>query len=112
KRQRGFHLTPAQWELLAKDEVAYLCDMYLTNSPGFTNIEDVAKAVRLPLARVSRAIKTLAAAGLAESSGGRARSPLAYKLVFFPPVTPETSGIVAAWMQRRRDFLERSKVLQ
>lgn len=111
-RQRSFHMSPAQLKLLAVDPSAYACHMYLVNTPGFTVIEEIARACRLPLPKADAALKALGREKLVELSKGRARSRLSYKVVKLPPTTPATSGIIAGWHKHRKGLLETSKVIR
>lgn len=112
-RQRSAQLEIAQWTALARDEAAYYAHVYLLNSPGWSQAREVAAAVRLPLPRVRAALKTLEAAKLAELSGERARSPLAYRFVRQLPHLPGTLGLKAAILKKREAFAgERGSLVQ
>lgn len=103
-RQRSAQLELSQWTALARDEAAYYAHVYLLNSPGWSQAREVAAAVRFPLPRVRAALKALEKAKLAELSGERARSPLAYRFVRQLPHLPSTVSLKAAILKKREAF--------
>ncbi len=112
-RQRSAQLEIAQWTTLARDEAVYYAHVYLINSPGWSHAREVAAAVRFPLPRVRAALKALSSAKLAELSGERARSPLAYRFVRPLAHLPATLGLKASILKKREAFAgERGSLVQ
>lgn len=103
-RHRAAHLDLEQWRALASDPAAYYCHIFLINTPGWQALADVAAAVRAPLAKVKAAVKALAAAKIVETSGGKARSLLNYKILQPLPLLPETTSLKAAILDKREAF--------
>lgn len=103
-RQRSAQLNLGQWRVLAADQAAYYCHVYLVNSPGWSTQAELAVALDLPASAVKNALKALAAAKIVEVSGGRARSPFAYKFLQTLPALSETTHIKAGVLRSRESF--------
>lgn len=101
-KRKSINIELDQWKVVADDFDAYLCDYYLTSTPGFSELPDIARATGLSAARIRRALKLLASRGLAKLEGGRAKSAFANQLVNMPPLSPATAALYAA-ARRNRD---------
>lgn len=93
--QLSVNLTLEQWELLAKDRAAYICQHFLTNTEGWTSLPELAQAAGLSVAGAKLAIRKLAAAGLAELSGEKVLGKFAGRAVQPLPATPATAAVKA-----------------
>jgi hypothetical protein len=103
-RQRSAQLDLAQLRLLAADAGTYYCHIYLVNTPGWSSVAEIAKAVGLPATKARSALKALAGAKVAEVSAGRARSPFAYKYLAPLPILPTTAHIKSRLIKFRDSF--------
>ncbi len=85
KAGHSFHLTPAQFAVLASDEAAYWCSEALFNDRGSWSAAEAAAAFGLTPARAMSGLKKLKAAGMArETSPGRYKSRWPGKFFTFP----------------------------
>lgn len=89
------NLTMGQWELLARDGAAYVCQHFLTNTEGWVKLPELAKAAGLSAPEAKRAAGKLAEAGLAELAGDKVLGKLAGKAVRALPSTPATAAVKA-----------------
>ena len=103
-RQRAVQLGLDQWRALAADPVAYRCHVYLVNTPGWREESEVARALGAPAGKTRAALKALAKARIVEVSGGRARSPFAYKFLQTLPLTAATAHLKAPILKAREAF--------
>lgn len=87
--------------------MAYACHVILANTKAWVDKKELGAMVGRSGKPLEAALKSLAAAGLAELSPGRARSPVAGRYVVPPVVSPATSGIYAR-LQAHRDEWARS----
>lgn len=112
-RQRAAQFSLEQWRLLAGDPAAYYCHVYLINTPGWSLVAEVARAVGFPASRVRSALAALSAAGIAECSRGRARSPYAYRCLQPLPALPELLHLRMPLLRSREAFAgARGKLVQ
>ncbi|OGS05614.1 MAG: hypothetical protein A3G41_06410 [Elusimicrobia bacterium RIFCSPLOWO2_12_FULL_59_9] len=108
-RRRTVQLSVEQWKLLARDFEANTCHIVLGNTAGWLSSGELAKTAGLSPGSVRRALKALDAAGLAELSGGRARSPLAHQYWEAPPFLPRLVGINASLRRHVERWIEAGK---
>ncbi|MDO8806746.1 MAG: hypothetical protein Q7R35_20230 [Elusimicrobiota bacterium] len=94
--QRSVNLTIEQWKLRTRDTVTSICHSYLSNTSGWVTVRELSEATRFKPEEVRKALKALAAGGLLEFSGDKARSPFVGKVVKALPATPATAAIKAA----------------
>lgn len=106
------HLSPKQWRVLAGDFEAYACYMLVGNTAGGLGYPELARLSGLGLAAVKRAVKALAAAGLAKVSGGRVLDPLEDKVTEPPPKVPAMAGVIAGLRRNNQRLVERGKLLR
>lgn len=107
--EKSVHLTVAQWKLRADDFEAHACHMYLVNTPGGAAIHELPGPTGLSKPAVERAVKALAAAGMAKISGGRVRSAFEKTLVKAPPKLPALVGLLAALDRHRERLTQHGK---
>jgi hypothetical protein len=94
-----------QYAALAKNPVAYACHVVLCNSEGWFPVNDLAKAVDEPKAKVAQALKDLAAAELVKLSPQGARSTLEKNYVAPPAPTPAMAAVYAKLKTYRENWL-------
>ncbi len=94
--QRRVQLTTEQWRVCARDLVTYICQYFLFNTAGRVTVRELADATGFKPDAVKKAVKALAAAGLADLSGDKVQGLFAKKLVELLPATPATASIKAA----------------
>jgi ribosomal protein L12E/L44/L45/RPP1/RPP2 len=94
--QRSVNLTLEQWKLRSRDTATTICQSFLVNTAGWVTVGEISDATGFKAAPVRQALKALAAGGLIELSGDRARSPFVQNLVRPMPATPATAAIKAA----------------
>lgn len=110
--QRAVQLSLQQYKLLVRDQAAYACHAVLANTMGGLELGALAKTTGLPQKTVTRAVKALGSAGLAECSGKGAKSPLAGKYVTPPAPTPALAGVYAGLRKHRAAWIrERGRLL-
>lgn len=110
--QTTVQLTAEQWKLRADDYDANTCHLLLLNTAGWQPVPAIARRTGIALTPVKRALRKLAAAGLAEISGEKARSALLGKSVAAPPRTPAMVGVIAALRKHQERWSERGKLLR
>ena len=94
--QLSVNLTIQQWSLLARDKTTCICQYFLFNTAGPVTVRELSDATGFKPETVRKALKALAAGGLADLSGDKVRSSLAKKKVKLPPANPATAGIMAS----------------
>jgi hypothetical protein len=99
--QRTVQLSMSQWAVLGTDEAAYLCHVYLVNTPGWTADKALAARLKLTPARVAKALQALQKEGIIERESGKARSPFALKNIRGLPVIPATAALKARVLKQR-----------
>lgn len=104
--QRTAHLSMPQWKTLASDRAAYLCHVFLVNTPGWTPVRELGRVIGLSPTALRKALKSLAGARIVAVAGGRARSLYAKKFLAGLPLLPETSGLRSAQQEFRRGLVE------
>ena len=109
---RAANLTLEQWRLRAGNLAVNFCGNYLANTEGWSSIREVAAATGFTAAAVKNAFKALAAGGLAEFSGERARSQLTGKIEKYPPATPETAPVKKALLAQWESWLKNSPIVE
>ncbi|MCX5784223.1 MAG: hypothetical protein NTX59_00885 [Elusimicrobia bacterium] len=107
--QRKAHLTIEQWQLCARDLVTYICQYFLFNTAGRVTVRELSDATGFKPEVVRKAVKALAAAGLADLSGDKVQGLFAKKLVELLPATPATASIKAALRAHAIKWHEGSK---
>lgn len=103
-RQRAAQLGLEQWRVLAADPAAYLCHVYLVNTPGWNSHAEIARAAGIEPAKARAVLKALDKARIVELSGDRARSPFAYKFLQALPLLPTTAHLKAPILKAREGF--------
>lgn len=109
--QRSMNLTIDQWRLRSQNLVTNICHTFLINTAGWVTVAELSAATAFKPADIRKALKALAAGGLMETDGDRARSPFAKKVVKPMPVTPATAGIKAALRDIWRDWLAGARLV-
>ena len=109
--RRTVNLTVAQWKVSARDLATQIINYFLIDTAGWVTLRELAEATRLKPEAIKRALKALAAAKLADTSGDKARSRLAGKAVNAIPNTPETTAIKAAVNANLETWLAGAKVV-
>jgi hypothetical protein len=107
--QRRVHLTTDQWRICARDLTTYIIQYFLFNTAGRVTVRDLSDATGFKPEAVRKAVKALAAAGLADFSGDKVRGLFAKKLVELLPATPATASIKAALRAHAIKWHEGSK---
>lgn len=108
-RRISAQLSLEQWKLQAQNYEAYVCKLFLATTPGGASFPELAKMTGLEAGAVKRAVRALAAAGLAEVSKNRVRSPIDDKTVEPLPTMPATAGVKAALQKYRARLAKRGK---
>ena len=106
-KRNSLNLELSQWQAMAKDFDAYLCDYFLQCTEGFVALAEIAQSTGLSAAEAKAACRRLAALGLIELSGDRARCPHTDKLVNIPPLSPATASMYAD-LRKNRDRMIRA----
>ena len=96
RARRTVNLTVAQWKASARDLATQIINYYLVDTAGWVTVRELAEATRFKPEAIKKALKALAAAKLVDTSGDKARSRLAGKIVNAIPNIPETAAIKAA----------------
>jgi hypothetical protein len=109
--QRYVNLTPEQWRSRTRDMVTNICSNYMVNTAGWVTLLELSDVTKFKPGAIKKALKTLAAAGLLELSGDKARCPLAGRVVKLPPVTPATAALVAKLKGHWETWLADAKVV-
>ena len=99
------HLTMEQWKLCARDMATYICQYYLLTTAGWISLREFSDATGFKPEAIKKAVKALAAGGLAELSGDKARSLFDKKTVEVLPATPATAALKAALRNRLNTWL-------
>lgn len=94
--QLSVNLTMEQWRLRTRDLVTNVCQSFLTETEGWVTVRELSEATGFKPEAVRKAVKTLAAGGLADLSGDKARGKLTGKVVQLLPLTPATAPIRVA----------------
>ncbi len=105
------NITLDQWKLCARDLTTNICDYYLVNTAGWVTFAELSAATGFKPGAVLKAVKALAAGGLAEISGNKVQSGFAKKMVEVLPSTPATDGINAALRGHMNKWLETCKLI-
>ena len=108
---RKVHLTVEQWKTRSKDMVTDLCQSYLNNTAGWVTVQELAVATKFQPAAIRKAIKALAAGGLAELSGDKAKSMFSKNVIVVIPTTPATAALRTAQLDHWKRWLADSKVI-
>jgi hypothetical protein len=99
-------LSVEQYKALARSADGYACHVVLCNTSGWVEAGQLAKTLKIPLDRVKKALKELAAAELAQLQGAKARSPFEKNYVAPPSPTPTLASIYAALQKYRTGWVE------
>lgn len=110
--QRSVNLTLEQWKLRSRDLVTTICQSFLVNTSGWVTVREVSDATGFKAEAVRKALKALAAGGLLELSGDKARSPFTQNLVRPMPATPATAAIKAASLANWTKWLAESRLVE
>jgi len=109
--RRTVNLTIEQWKLLARDLVTDISHDLLVDTAGWVTVRELSEAARFKPEAVRKAFKALAAGGLIELSGDKARSLLTGKVVNPPPVMPETARIKTALREHMKIWKEGAEIV-
>lgn len=104
--QRNVQLTSEQWRLRNRDRVMLICSNYIINTAGWVTIQELAVVSGFVPAEIKKALRALAAGGLIEFSGDKARSHLTGKVIQFPPRTAENRDIYASSIRLWNDWIK------
>ncbi len=105
------HLTLEQWKLRTRDIVTHICQNYLANTAGWVTVKELAEAAKFKPEAVKKAFKALAAGGLVDLSGDKARGKFAGKVIQVLPSTPATASIKAALRNNWNTWLADSRIV-
>ena len=109
--RRNINLTLEQWRLRARDTETTICQSFLVNTAGWVTVKETAAATGFKAEAVRKAFRALAAGGLIELSGEKARSPFSQNVIRPMPVTPATAAIQAATRAIWAGWLAGSKLV-
>lgn len=110
--QRSVNLTAEQWKLLSRDLVTSVCHTFLINTSGWVTVREFSDATKFKPEAIRKALKALAAGGLLELSGDKARSPFVEKVIKAMPATPELAAIKAAQRNLRNAWRADSRLVE
>ena len=91
--QLSVSLTLEQWKLRTRDAVTNICQSYLAETAGWVTIQELAEATKVKPEALRKALKALAAGGLAEFAKDKARGKFTGKVIQLLPMTRETRPI-------------------
>ena len=111
RARRTVNLTVAQWKVSARDLATQIINYFLIDTAGWVTVRELAEATRFKPEAIKRALKALAAARLVDTSGDKARSRLAGKVVNDIPIIPETMAIKTAVNANLETWLAGTKVV-
>jgi hypothetical protein len=109
--QRNVNLTFDQWKLRARDIVAYICSLFLSNTEGWVTVRELSNATKLKPELIRKALKALASGGAVEFSEDRVRDLFAKNVLKRLPMTPTTAAIKAALLNLKAKCLTDSKLI-
>lgn len=104
--QRSVQLTPEQWRLRNRDMATLICSNYIINTCGWVTIQELAAVSGFAPAEVKKALRALAAGGLAEFSGDKVRTRLTGQVVQFLPRTEENKDIHESSVRLWNDWIK------
>jgi hypothetical protein len=111
--RRTVTLTMAQWKLLAKDLATQIIQYILVDTTGWVTVRELSDATKFKPEAIRKAFKALAAGGLVDLSGDKARGLLTGKVINATmPLVPETAAINAALLANLQAWLARSEVVE
>ncbi len=107
--QLTVNLTLEQWRLRTRDIVTHICQNFLADTAGWITVGEISEVTKFKPEEIRKALKALAAGGLVDLSGDKARGKLTGKKIRVLPMTPATGAIRAALLRNWNAWLADSK---
>lgn len=94
--QLSVNLTLEQWRVRTRDMLTNACQSFLAETEGWVTVKEISEATKFRPDAVRKSLKALAAGGLIDLSGDKARGKLTGKVIQLLPLTPATFPIRVA----------------